>query len=59
VGVRGLQQLAPYVQESLRHWGHQGQKKGDKPGRCTSHGKEMQIAQTQSRSRTPNHWVCQ
>jgi hypothetical protein len=48
VGVRGLQQPEPLVQENLIHWGHEGHKKGDKPGRCTSHGKEMQITQTQT-----------
>jgi hypothetical protein len=29
-------------------WGHEGHKKGDKPGCCASRGKEMQIKQTQS-----------
>jgi hypothetical protein len=46
VGVRGVQRLAPHVQENLRHGGHEGHKKGDKPGHCASHGKEMQIKQT-------------
>ena len=43
MGVRGLQWPAPHVQENLRHWGCKAHKKGDKPGHCTSHGKEMQI----------------
>jgi len=48
VGVRGLQWLAPHVQENLRRWGRKGHKKGDKPGCCTSLGKEMQITQTRT-----------
>jgi len=31
-------------QENLRHWSREG----DKTGRCSSRGKEMQITQTQS-----------
>ena len=46
--VRGLQRPAPHVQENLGHWGRKGHKNGDKPGRFSSHGKEMQISQTQS-----------
>ena len=48
MGVRGLQQPAPHVHENLGHWGRKGHKKGDKPGRCASPGKVMQITQTQS-----------
>ena len=48
MGVRGLQWPAPHVQENLRHWGHEGHKKGDKPAHCASHRKEMQITQTQA-----------
>jgi len=32
----------------LETWGREGHKKGDKPGRCASRGKEMQIKQTKS-----------
>ena len=42
MGVRGLQRPAPCVKENLGHWGHEGHKKGEKPGHCASHGKEMQ-----------------
>ena len=60
-GVRSLQQPAPHVQENLRHWGCKGHKKGDRPGHCTSHGKEMQITQTQPikvlHSKTPGEPV--
>ena len=48
MGVRSLQRPAPHVQENLRHLGFAGHKKGDKPGHCISHGKEMLIKQTQS-----------
>ena len=48
--MRGLQRPAPQVEENLRHWGHKGHKKGDKPGLCASRGKEMQITQTDSQS---------
>jgi hypothetical protein len=34
--------LAPRVEEILGHWGLEGHKKGDKPGHCASHGREMQ-----------------
>ena len=37
--VRGLHQTEPHVKENLGHWGH---KKGEKPGHCSSRGKEMQ-----------------
>jgi len=43
MGMRGLQRLTHHVQENLRPWGREGHKKGDKPGHCTNHGKEMQI----------------
>ena len=59
MGVGGLQWLAPHAQENLGYWGREGHKKGDEPGHRTSHGKEMQITQTQSRSCTPNRQVCQ
>jgi hypothetical protein len=42
VGVRDLQRLAPHVKDNLGHWGHEGHKKGEKPGHCASRGKEMQ-----------------
>jgi hypothetical protein len=48
VGVRGLKQPAPYVQENLINWGRESHNKGDKPGLCPSRGKEMQITQTQA-----------
>ena len=48
MGVRGLQWPAPHVQGNVRHWGHEGHKKGDKPGHCASCRKEMQIIQTGS-----------
>ena len=46
--VRGLQRPAPYVKENLRHWGHEGDIKGDTPGRRAGGGKETQITRTQS-----------
>jgi hypothetical protein len=71
VGVRGLQQLAPHIEENLGHWGREGHKKGGKPGHRASHGKEMQKntgVAVHSRSCTPNagyasrdqtvYWCC-
>jgi len=48
VGVRGVERPAPHVKENLRHWNRKGHKMGDMSGLCPSHGKEMQITQTQS-----------
>jgi hypothetical protein len=49
MGVRSLLRLTPHVQENVRLWGRECHKKGDKPGRCASRGKELQITQTVSR----------
>ena len=46
--VRGVERPAPHVTENLRHWSRKDYKVGDKPSRCPSHVKEMQITQTQS-----------
>ena len=42
--MRGLKRQAPHFKENLRHWSHEG----DKTGRCSSCGKEMQITKTQA-----------
>jgi len=41
VGVQGLQRPAPHIKKNLGHWCHEGHIKGEKPGHCTSCGKEM------------------
>jgi hypothetical protein len=42
VGLRDLQRPAPHIEENLGQRGREGHKKGEKPGHCASHGKEMQ-----------------
>ena len=53
MGVRGLQRPAPHVQENLGHWGREGHTEGEKPGHCTSRGKEMQKTQGERFIRGP------
>jgi hypothetical protein len=43
--VRALERRARQVKENLGHWGREGHKKGEKPDRCASLGREMQKRQ--------------
>jgi len=60
VAVRSLQRPAPHFEENLGQWGHEGHKKGDKPGHCASRGKGMQKTEVADSIEAlhSSRWVC-